>query len=118
MLRIKLVRSPIGNTARNRATVKALGLRKMHQVVEHNDSPSVQGMIHRVQHLIHVEVVEGERKAKEQPKAVTAAPEKKAAEPKAAKAEKANKAEKAPAEKQAPKTPKKEPAAKAAKVKE
>jgi len=56
MLRIKLVRSPIGNTARNRATVKALGLRKMHQTVEHNDSPSIRGMIHSVKHLLQVEV--------------------------------------------------------------
>ena len=54
MLRIELVRSLIGNTARNRATIQALGLRKMHQVVEHKDSSSVRGMIHKVQHMVKV----------------------------------------------------------------
>lgn len=61
MLRIKLVKSPIGNTSRNRATVKALGLRKVNQIVEHNDHPSIRGMIHKVKHLLSVEEVEGER---------------------------------------------------------
>lgn len=59
MLRVKLVKSPIGNTARNRATVQALGLRKVHHVVEHDDSPAIRGMIHRVKHLLEVEVAEG-----------------------------------------------------------
>lgn len=59
MLRIRLVRSPIGNTSRNRATVKALGLRKMHQVVEKEDHPSIRGMVHSVKHLLEVEIVEG-----------------------------------------------------------
>lgn len=57
MLRIKLVRSPIGNNARNRATVQALGLRKMHQVVEKEDTPSIRGMIHKVKHMLAVEEV-------------------------------------------------------------
>lgn len=54
MLRIELVSSLIGNNLRNRRTVQALGLRKMHQVVEHKDSPSVRGMIHKVQHMVKV----------------------------------------------------------------
>ncbi len=61
MLRIKLVKSPIGNNKRNRATVAALGLRKMHQVVEHNDTPTIRGMIHHVKHMLLVEEVEGQR---------------------------------------------------------
>src|SRR5580658_2567384 len=91
MLRIRLAKSPIGNTARNRATVKALGLRKVHQIVEHDDSPAIRGMVHRVKHLLVIETVEGEvSKKKEASKAAPA----KAVEPKPAKAEKAEKAEK------------------------
>jgi len=60
MLRIKLVKSLIGNNPRNRATVAALGLRKMQQVVEHEDTPSIRGMIHHVKHMLVVEeVVDG-----------------------------------------------------------
>jgi large subunit ribosomal protein L30 len=56
-LKLKLVRSPIGGTERQRATVKALGLRKLHQVVEQADSPVTRGMVQKVAHLVHV--VEG-----------------------------------------------------------
>ena len=47
-LKLKLVRSVIGGTARQRATVKALGLRKLHQVVEQSDSPVTRGMVLKV----------------------------------------------------------------------
>lgn len=60
MLRIKLVKSPIGNNWRNRRTVEALGLRKVQQVVEQPDNASIRGMIHHVQHMVAVEVVEGD----------------------------------------------------------
>jgi large subunit ribosomal protein L30 len=60
MLRIKLVKSPIGNTKRNRATVAALGLRKVQQVIDQPDNGSIRGMIHHVQHLVTFEVIEGE----------------------------------------------------------
>jgi large subunit ribosomal protein L30 len=60
MLRIKLVKSPIGNVPRNRATVAALGLRKMNQTVEHADSAMIRGMVHKVKHMVTVEEVEGE----------------------------------------------------------
>lgn len=64
MLQVKLVKSPIGNTKRNRATVAALGLRKMHQTVVLPDNESIRGMIFKVKHMLAVEVVEGgERKA-------------------------------------------------------
>jgi large subunit ribosomal protein L30 len=56
-LKLKLVRSPIGGTERQRATVKALGLRKLHQVVEHADSPVTRGMVQKVAHLVRI--VEG-----------------------------------------------------------
>ncbi|TME43546.1 MAG: 50S ribosomal protein L30 [Chloroflexi bacterium] len=53
-VKIQLVRSPIGGTERQRATVRALGLRKLHQVVEHQDSPVTRGMVEKVAHLIRI----------------------------------------------------------------
>jgi len=64
MLRIKLVKSTIGCEKRNRATVAALGLRKLNQAVELPDSPSVRGMVRHVARLLAVEVIEGEAPAK------------------------------------------------------
>jgi large subunit ribosomal protein L30 len=107
MLRIKLVKSPIGNTRRNRATVAALGLRKVNQIVEHNDHPSIRGMIHKVKHLLTVEEVEGQRTAAAStPKGTKAAEPKPQAAPKP-KAEKKPKAEAAaPVAEEKPKKPK------------
>jgi large subunit ribosomal protein L30 len=59
MLRIKLIKSTIGHNPRNRATIEALGLKRPHSVVEHNDTPSIRGMIRHVHPLISVEVVAG-----------------------------------------------------------
>ena len=56
-LKLQLVRSPIGGTERQRATVKALGLRRLHQVVEQPDSPVTRGMVQKVAHLVRI--VEG-----------------------------------------------------------
>jgi large subunit ribosomal protein L30 len=56
-LRLELVRSPIGATERQRATVRALGLRRMHQIVEQADSPVTRGMLQKVEHLVRI--VEG-----------------------------------------------------------
>jgi large subunit ribosomal protein L30 len=53
-LRLELVRSVIGGTQRQRATVTALGLRKLHQVVEHTDSPAIRGMVLKVNHLVRI----------------------------------------------------------------
>ncbi len=57
MLRIKLVRSPIGYSERQKTTVRALGLRRLNQVVERADNPQVRGMIQKVNHLVAVEEV-------------------------------------------------------------
>jgi large subunit ribosomal protein L30 len=54
-IRVTLVRSPIGYTETQKRTVRALGLRRMHQTVEHQDSPAVRGMITKVIHLLKVE---------------------------------------------------------------
>ena len=52
---ITLVKSPIGNPEPQKRTVKALGLRRMHQTVIHNDNPAVRGMLAKVIHLIKIE---------------------------------------------------------------
>jgi large subunit ribosomal protein L30 len=53
-IQVKLVRSPIGYEQSQKDTVRALGLRRMHQVVEHADTPVIRGMINKVQHLVAV----------------------------------------------------------------
>ena len=55
VVRVTLVKSPIGYSKRHKATVRALGLRKMHQTVEHIDTPVLRGMIYVVNHLVKVE---------------------------------------------------------------
>lgn len=54
-LRVTLVKSPIGYQKDQKATVRALGLRRMNQTVEHNDSPAVRGMLNKIIHLIKIE---------------------------------------------------------------
>ena len=54
-VKITLVKSPIDRSKRQKATLKALGFRKMHQTVEHEDNPQVQGMIRVVEHLVEVQ---------------------------------------------------------------
>jgi large subunit ribosomal protein L30 len=53
-IRVKQVKSEIGYTRRQRATLVGLGIRRMHQVVEVEDTPSVRGMIAKVSHLVVV----------------------------------------------------------------
>ena len=55
IVRVTLVRSPIGYSKQHKAAVKALGLRRLHQTVEHVDSPTLRGMIYKVAHLVVVE---------------------------------------------------------------
>jgi large subunit ribosomal protein L30 len=54
-LRVTLVRSPIGYTKDQKATVRALGFHRMHQTVEHKDNPALRGMIQKIIHLVQVE---------------------------------------------------------------
>ncbi len=58
VLRIKLVKSPIGYSQKQKDTVRSLGLRKMHQVVEQKDTPILRGMLAKVSHLVEFEEVE------------------------------------------------------------
>lgn len=55
MIKIKLVKSPIGKVAKHKKTIKALGLRKLNQVVEKNDTPQIRGMIKQVEYMLEIE---------------------------------------------------------------
>jgi len=52
---ITLVRSPIGNSERHKATIRALGLHRIGQTVEQEDTPTIRGMLRKVNHLVTVE---------------------------------------------------------------
>jgi large subunit ribosomal protein L30 len=55
MLRITLVKSPISAKPVHRRTVRALGLRRMHQSVEQPDNPAIRGMVRSVEYMVRVE---------------------------------------------------------------
>jgi large subunit ribosomal protein L30 len=55
LLRVTLVKSPIGFPEPQKRTVRALGLHRMHQTVEHQDSPALRGMLNSVIHLLQIE---------------------------------------------------------------
>ena len=59
-LRVKWVKSSIGYPKDQKATIQALGFRKLQQTVEHNDQPAVRGMIRKVIHLVQVEEISSE----------------------------------------------------------
>ena len=56
-VKIKQIKSKINKPARQKKTLTALGIRKMHQVVEHDATPQIMGMIAKVQHLLSVEEI-------------------------------------------------------------
>ena len=56
-LKITLVKSPIGAVPKQRATIEALCLKKMHKTVEMPDNGAVRGMIQNVRHLVKVEEI-------------------------------------------------------------
>lgn len=53
-IKLKQTRSAINRTARQKATIKALGFKKLNQTVEHEATPQILGMVKKVQHLIEV----------------------------------------------------------------
>jgi len=57
-LRITWVKSAIGYSQRQKDTIKALGLRRLGDRVEREDSPSLRGMMQKVSHLVKVEEIE------------------------------------------------------------
>lgn len=57
-LKVTLTRSLIGYSQDQRMTVKALGLGKINSTAIKDDTPAIRGMLHKVRHLVKVEVVE------------------------------------------------------------
>ena len=55
--KLKIVKSPIGAIPKQRATVEALGLRKLNKTVELPDNDAVRGMVWHVKHLVKVEEI-------------------------------------------------------------
>jgi large subunit ribosomal protein L30 len=53
-VKVKWVVSFISCTDDMRQTIRGLGLRRMHQIVERDDTPAIRGMIHKVRHLVEV----------------------------------------------------------------
>lgn len=51
-VRVTYSKSAIGYSQDQKATVEALGLKRLRQTVEHTDTPQIRGMIHKVQHLV------------------------------------------------------------------
>ena len=56
-IKITKVKSAINRTANQKRTLEALGLKKIGQTVEHNDTPNILGMVSKVQHLVSVETI-------------------------------------------------------------
>jgi len=73
-VRITYRKSAIGFASDQRATLSALGLRRLHQTVEHEATPAIRGMVHKVRHLVSVDGVPADAPAaREQPAAQPAA---------------------------------------------
>ncbi|NCB06714.1 MAG: 50S ribosomal protein L30 [Bacteroidia bacterium] len=56
-IKITQIKSSIGSTKSQKATMEALGLKRMHQTVEHDATPQIMGMVNKMRHLISVEEV-------------------------------------------------------------
>ncbi len=54
-IKVTKIKSAINRTRRQKRTLEALGLKKIGQVVEHNATPNILGMVNKVQHLVSVE---------------------------------------------------------------
>ena len=54
-IKLTLVHSPIGYTERTKKTVRALGLKRLHFSIVHQDTPALRGMLDKVSHLVKVE---------------------------------------------------------------
>ena len=54
-IKVTQVKSAINRSKRQKATLEALGLRKLQQTVEHEDNPVIRGMIKKVEHMVSVE---------------------------------------------------------------
>ncbi len=62
MLKITQVRSRINRKKDHKATLDALGISRMGQTVYHEDTPAIRGMIHKIEYMVEVEVVDVENR--------------------------------------------------------
>ena len=62
MLKITQVKSRINRKKDHKATLDALGITRMHQTVYHEDTQAIRGMVHKVEYMVEVEVVDVEKK--------------------------------------------------------
>ncbi len=53
-IKVKMIGSVIGCPQGQRATVRGLGLRRLHQVVEREDTPQIRGMVKKIPHLVTI----------------------------------------------------------------
>lgn len=53
-VKVKLVRSPIGTLPKHKACLQGLGLKRMHQTVELEDTPAVRGMINKISYMLAI----------------------------------------------------------------
>ena len=58
IVRVKLVKSGIGYTVRQKNTLKALGFHRLNEVVEHEATPVLRGMLNKISHLVEIETEE------------------------------------------------------------
>lgn len=58
-LRITQVHSTIDRSEKQKRIVRSLGIRKLHHMVEKNDTPQIRGIIKKIEHLLKVEEIEG-----------------------------------------------------------
>ena len=58
IVRVKLVKSGIGYAVRQKNTLKALGFHRLNEVVEHEDTPVLRGMLNKISHLVEIETEE------------------------------------------------------------
>ena len=54
MIKVKLVKSPIGKIEKHKKTVEALGFKKINQVLEKNDTPEIRGMINQISYMVEL----------------------------------------------------------------
>ena len=54
-IKITQIKSAINRPERQKRTIKALGLGKLNRTVEHNATPQILGMVHKVQHMLRIE---------------------------------------------------------------
>ena len=62
MLKVTQIKSRINRKKDHKATLDALGISRMHQTVYHEDTPAIRGMLHKIEYMIEVSVVDVENK--------------------------------------------------------